>query len=223
MCERKNEILNKNGNLFGTWSNCGFKLITVSLLVLCLGVLQLVAIPNRAEMFQTPILTQQSNSQSLSLESLSNPKTTQGISSKELTEILTTADGSLQSASSKLQMMSTELETQKALVDALERSTVLIIDVNKNLSTDNGELTKTIANQQGVIDTLKGNKLKTIFDVGGTYNTLNGWGVSTDIGWKYGIVTTKFGVQALVADIINPIKLKDINTYTFKASMGLEW
>lgn len=223
MCERKNGILNKNGNLFGTWSNFGFKLTTVSLLVLCLGVLQLVAIPNRAEMFQTPILTQQSNSQSPSLESLNNLKTTQEISSKELAEILTTADGSLQNASSKLQMMATELETQKALVNALEKSTVLIIDVNKNLTTDNAELTRTVNNQQGVIDTLKGNKLKKIFEVGGTYNTLDGWGVSTDIGWKYGIVTTKFGVQALVADIINPLKLKDINTYTFKASMGLEW
>ncbi len=226
MCKtqrRKKTISNRAGSPFGAWSKYGSKQI-ISLLVVCLLALSpLLAIPGKAGLFQRATLTSQNNSQSQSLENSVNLNESQGNLSLTQEESLAKAKSSWINASANLDVLDTQMAHKTSLVEILKDSTALTLMVNDNLNLDVMALKEESAKKDGIIEELRGKKLKKILDVGGTYNVEDGFGLSTDIGLKYGIMTTKVGVQALLSDVLNPIKLSDIDTYTFRASVGLQW
>ena len=226
MCKnlkRRSVTSSNTGNLFGAWSKFGFKPIISLLVVFSLGLSPLLAIPGKAGLFQRTTLTLPSSSQTQSLESSANLNSNQEMSSQTLEENLLKAKDTSTSALAKLDVVDSQMATQMDLTKVLQESQSLTLKVNENLTVDNAALEKKVSKQEGIIEELRGNKLKKILEVGGTYNTTNGWGLGADVGLKYGNVTTKFGAEALVADLINPVKIKDLDTYTFKASVGLEW
>lgn len=226
MCKRKrtrNATSNSVGKHFGAWSRFGFKPIMSLLVVSLLALSPLLAIPGKAGLFQRTTLTSQSNSQSQSLENSQSLNSNQGIQSPVLEENLMKAKDTLTSASAKLDVVDSQMASQMALTEILQESQALTLKVNDNLTLDNEALIKENAKKDGIIEELRGKKLKKILEVGGTYNTEDGWGASADVGFMYGNVTTKFGASALVSDLMNPAKLDDLNTYTFKASVGLQW
>lgn len=215
----KNNKENKTEKLSGILSSCGFKRTISILLVLCLVASQAFALPNKAGLFQRMEQTSQNNSQMTSLNN-SNVANGEVVLSQEQAEMILRT---LNESSEGLITVEAENQHQAELTQILRDTSALYVDANKNLTLKVAEQAETIAKQEGVIETLKGDKVKKIFDVGGTYNTVNGWGVSADIGLKKGFMTTKIGVEALVADLINPVKLADLDTYTFRASIGFQW
>lgn len=226
MCKNsrtRNATSNSVGSLFGVWSRFGFKPIMSLLVVFSLALLPLHAIPGKAGLFQRAALTSQSNSQSQSSENSVALNNSQEIQSPMLEENLLKAKDSLTNASAKLDVADSQIASQTALTEILRQSQALTLKVNDNLVSENEVLTKDNAKKDGIIETLKGNKVQKIFDVGGTYNTIDGWGLSADVGLKKGIFTTKFGAEALVGDLINPNALRKLDTYTFRASVGLQW
>lgn len=224
MCRnKKKEILSNTGNLFGVWSKFGSKR-TISLLVVCLLALSpLLAIPGKAGLFQRTTLTSQDSSQSQSLENLTNLNESQKIQSQIYEESLLKEKSILTSVSAKLDVVDSQMAYQMDLTEILKDSAALTLKVNENLTLDNVALSKDNAEKDGIIEGLKGDKVKKIFDVGGTYNTIEGWGVSADVGLKRGIFTTKIGAEVALGDLLNPVALANLDTYTFRASVGLQW
>lgn len=215
----KNNKKNKTEKHSGILLSCGFKQIISILLVLCLVASQAFALPNKAGLFQRMEQTSLNNSQMISLNN-SNVANGEVVLSQEQVELISRT---LNESSEGLITVEAEQQQQAELTQILRDTSALYVAANKDLSLKVDEQALTIAKQEGIIEELKGHKIKKTFEVGGTYNLINGWGVGADIGLKKGIVTTKIGAEALVADLLNPVKLTDLTTYTFKASIGLQW
>lgn len=210
---------NKNSKHSGICSNYGFKRTISILLVLCLVASQVYALPNKAGMFQRMEQTLQKSSQENSMTKL---ETTNG-------ELVLTPEQQ-EKISKKLNELSTESTNIEFLADdstdllvILERATDMAFAQNDELVAQNAEKDKIIAKQEGQIAELKKPKIGKLIELSGTYNTEIGWGAEAAIGLEFGNVITKVGAEASVADLINPVKLKDLDTYKFKATVGLRF
>ena len=203
----------------GIYASCGFKRTISILLVLCLVASQAFALPNKAGLFQRMDQTSLVNSQTNSSMNLNEANGNLVLSPQQQKQISNLLDESLMGVI----QIEGEDEHQASLTELIEKSTMMFVAKNEELNAQLADRDKTIAKQEGQIKELRGDKIQKTFDVYGTYNLDLGWGAGADVGLKVGHMTTKIGAEALVADLMNPNKLKDLNTYTFKAGIGFEW
>lgn len=210
---------NRNEKLSGILSNCGFKRTISILLVLCLVASQGFALPNKAGLFQRMEMSSQENSQMESLSNSTESKKEVVISQEQREEMLTKLSGSY----NNLTTIENDTVDSMELTAILQKSMTLLIADNTEKDEVINEQEETIATQEGQIKELKGKKISKIIEIGGTYNIVEGWGAEASAGLKFGNVVTKVGAEASIADLMNPVKLADLNTYKFKATVGLQW
>lgn len=218
MWTKKNKE-NRNEKLSGILSNCGFKRTISILLVLCLVASQGFALPSKAGLYQRMEMNSQENSQMESLSNSTESKKEVVISQEQREEMLTKLSGSY----NNLTTIENDTVDSMELTAILQKSMTLLISDNDEKDKVINDQEETIATQKGQIKELKGKKITKIIEIGGTYNLDYGWGAEASAGLKFDNVVTKVGVEAPIADLMNPAKLTDLNTYKFKATVGLQW